>query len=35
VLDLFGLESGRVNRWGEAGRDGKPPLRAAKRSRRT
>jgi len=34
VLDLFGLETGRVTRWGEAGRDGKPPPRAAKRGRR-
>ena len=33
VLDLFGLESGRVTRWGEAGEDGAPPLRAVKRGK--
>jgi 4-hydroxy-3-polyprenylbenzoate decarboxylase len=34
VLDLFGLETGRVTRWGEAGRDGKPPPLAARRGKR-
>jgi 4-hydroxy-3-polyprenylbenzoate decarboxylase len=34
VLDLFGLETGRVTRWGEAGSDGKPRPRAAKRGKR-
>jgi 4-hydroxy-3-polyprenylbenzoate decarboxylase len=34
VLDLFGLESGRVTRWGEAGQDGVAPLRAVKRGKR-
>jgi 4-hydroxy-3-polyprenylbenzoate decarboxylase len=34
VLDLFGLDSGRVTRWGETGGDGTAPRRAAKRRRR-
>jgi 4-hydroxy-3-polyprenylbenzoate decarboxylase len=33
VLDLFGLEAGRVTRWGEAAPDGKAPPRAAKRGK--
>lgn len=34
VLDLFGLEAPRVTRWGEAGTDGSPHLRAIKRGKR-
>lgn len=34
VLDLFGLESGRVSRWGETGPDGGRHLRAVKRGKR-
>lgn len=34
VLDLFGLESGGVRRWGEPGAEGSRPLRAVKRARR-
>jgi 4-hydroxy-3-polyprenylbenzoate decarboxylase len=34
VLDLFGLEAPRVTRWGETGPDGRPHLRAVKRSKR-
>ena len=34
VLDLFGLEAPRVTRWGEAGKDGSPHLRAIKRGKR-
>ena len=34
VLDLFGLEAPRVTRWGEAGPDGSPHLRAVKRGKR-
>jgi len=33
VLDLFGLETGRVRRWGEAAVAGAPPLRAKPRRR--
>jgi flavin prenyltransferase len=33
VLDLFGLETGRVRRWGEAAIGGAPPLRAKPRRR--
>jgi 4-hydroxy-3-polyprenylbenzoate decarboxylase len=31
VLDLFGLETGRVRRWGEAAISGAPPLRSKPR----
>jgi 4-hydroxy-3-polyprenylbenzoate decarboxylase len=31
VLDLFGLDSGRVRRWGEEGAEGARPLRGIKR----
>ncbi len=31
VLDLFGLETGRVRRWGEAAAAGAPPLRSKPR----
>ncbi len=34
VLDLFGLDVPRVTRWGEAGKDGRPHLRAIKRGKR-
>ncbi len=34
VLDLFGLESGRVRRWGEASADDRPPLRSLREPRR-
>ena len=33
VLDLFGLETGRVRRWGEAAIGGAPSLRAKPRRR--
>ncbi len=33
VLDLFGLDTGRVARWGEAADDTVRPMRAVKRSR--
>ncbi len=33
VLDLFGLDSGKVSRWGEADGAGRPPLRAVKRGK--
>jgi 4-hydroxy-3-polyprenylbenzoate decarboxylase len=32
VLDLFGLETGKVSRWGEARADGRPPRRAPLRA---
>lgn len=34
VLDLFGIDSPLVRRWGEAEASGEPPLRAVKRARR-
>ena len=34
VLDLFGIDSPLVRRWGEAEPSGEPPLRAVKRARR-
>ncbi len=33
VLDLFGIETGGVKRWGEPAEDGRPPLRAVKRTK--
>jgi len=33
--DLFGLETGRMTRWGEAGPDDSPHLRAVKRAKRS
>ncbi len=33
VLDLFGLDSGTVRRWGETPEPGEPPLRSAPRRR--
>ena len=35
VLDLFGLDSGKVRRWGEPETPGAPPLRAVKRGKRS
>lgn len=34
VLDLFGLESGKVRRWGEPAVDGGKPLRGVRRKKR-
>ena len=34
VLDHFGLDSGKVRRWGEPEADGKRPVRALKRNKR-
>ena len=34
VLDLFGLESGKVRRWGEPAADGDKPLRGVRRKKR-
>ena len=31
VLDLFGLDTGKVRRWGEAPTDGSKPVRAVRR----
>jgi 4-hydroxy-3-polyprenylbenzoate decarboxylase len=33
VLDLFGLDSDRVRRWGEPAAGGAPPLRSLRRPR--
>ena len=33
VLDLFGLESGDVRRWGEPGAEGERPLRSLRHSK--
>ncbi len=34
VLDHFGLDSGKIRRWGEPEADGAPPVRALKRGKR-
>ncbi len=34
VLDLFGLDTGKVRRWGEPAADGGKPLRAVRRKKR-